>query len=155
MNASEDAGAADLALARAALDALGAHRDLLEAVGTGNVGWGKAPAADMSGDVVAASSSCVVSEGASLGRLLREVQAMVAGASEAAAVHQRRMQSLESELDTLRFQVASAAPPAGAGAGASPVVGHGQRDGGNGPEAGCEVRLTELPARGGASELAA
>ena len=145
MHASEDAGAADLALARAALDALGAHRDLLEAVGAGNVGWGKEAAADVPGDVVSGPSSCVVSEGASLGRLLREVQAMVAGASEAAATHRRRMQSLESELDTLRFQVASAAPPAGAGAGASPVVGHGQRDGGNGPEAGGEVRLALNP----------
>lgn len=135
VSASEDAGAADLALARSALAALSAHRDLLEAVEAGTVGWGKEPA-DAAQEVVA--SSCVVSEGASLGRVLREVQAMVTGAGEAAAGQRRRMQSMEHELANLRFQVASAAPPAGAGA--SPVVGgQGQRDGGKGPEAGCEM----------------
>ena len=57
----------------------------------------------------------LVSEGASLGRLLREVEATVACCSQAAASHVQRIQSLEHELSSLRFQMASAAPPVGAG----------------------------------------
>ncbi len=59
-------------------------------------------------DTPRAEAGCV-SGGASLARVLREVEAMVAGSTEAAGKQIRRMQSLELDLAALRFQMASAA----------------------------------------------
>jgi hypothetical protein len=59
-------------------------------------------------DTARAEAGCV-SGGASLARVLREAEAMVAGSTEAAGKQLRRMQSLELDLAALRHQMASAA----------------------------------------------
>ena len=67
---------------------------------------GQPPQGDATGaEEDKARSLVVVSEGASLGRVLREVEATVASCASAAASHMQRIQGLEHELSSLRFQV--------------------------------------------------